>query len=936
MSADYLPLWNQYIRPLGENYFRLFANSSRASKLLSDVIIPSACWDGSYRSISKKAKASRTHVHAVRLRRELQEAWYPYAFFTNSLELDRGRDLAPKDRTILGKHVVFTYEYDRDELPFFQEQLEWLLPKKAWEKSKIGKLFYLCSEQWADFVGITVAWSGGKSLHIHITFECKTYQSLHPVVGSAHAGLMAHWEMLAKEVQAILKPSANSDGVPIKPDPSLKVPGAFRRLPGGTRLLEKDNLLGMPTGMEVPQVVLWERFRDRAHPKASMLFFQPTKFAKASRIARPQGVAANSISFGNVLQRAEIDYCEDRLREIYTGYPQLDRLQFDDTRRLWIAHFRNSAADRNPSSVMLETHCTVQINGNPSAGTARKLEHPLGEMIKLWLARFRKERRPEAQSVAANDDDLHARHPGSQMISAINGAADADAVRTALEKGLPSLIRLEQMTLLRGPEGSAKTSSIMRRHPQIMQEIDRPGLALYAFGDYANAEEKCDAFNSLSHPGVHGVVWKSFSRTYAEICKELGLGEISYDDAIKAGNQSRWSMVERKQPKVLHALKQRHANMWAAIGDREPVLFTVHDVAYGWRDYGRTRRLWTRSFWEEAADDGQQISETDLAMLVHDEIKISTFVDAIPAEAYDWLQALKARNPAIWDGAHYAVQRETIAEHNAAAPKPAAIEADDHEIRRLLGPGDWARVTTKDTEEYVTRTCDDPAKDVYARSHGRGWYVRNRNWWSHVGNPIAERIVFLTTELVPATVAKRAMPRLYEVDFETPSITRDKVEVRPNRKVVAEKIGSVAQAEWEGLGKCASAEWTVISNRKGTFDPVWKVEVMSHAAARGSNALLSKNIIQTCTFMSPAQYEQVQAINAWTGRDDLVVASHVDEINQTCGRNLGFRRTGAERHILLINRRLYATLEARGAFAGMRYDFELHLDTEERREARRS
>lgn len=875
-------------------------------------------------------------MHAVRLRRELQEAWYPYTFFTNSLELDRGRGLAPKGRTILGKHVVFTYEYDRNELTFFQEQLEWLLPKKAWQKSKIGTLFNLCSERWADFVGITVVWSGGKSLHIHITFECQTYQGLHSVVGSAHEGLMAHWDMLAEEVQATLMPSPKPDGQPTIPDLNLKVPGSFRRLPGGMRRLEKDNLLGMPAGMKVPQVVLWEHFRERAHHEASALFFQPTKFAKASKMARPQGVAVNFASFGDVLEQAEIGYCENRLREIYTGYPQLVRLQFDDTRRLWVAQFRNSAADRNPSSLMLETHRTIQINGNPPAETVHELEYPLGEMIKLWLARFRRERRAEAQPVAANDEDLHVRHPGTQMISAINGAADAHTVRTALEEGLPSLIRLERMTLLRGPEGSAKTSSIMRRHTQIMQEIGRPGVAMYAFGDYANAEEKCDSFNSLSHPRAHGVVWKSFSRVYAEICKELGLTEIGYDDAIKAGNQSRWSMVERKQPEVLQALKQRHAAMWAAIGNREPVLFSVHDVAYGWRDCRRTRLLWTRSFWDDAADNGQQIAETNLALLVHDEIKVSTFVDAIPAETHDWLQALKARNAAIWDGSHYAVQRDAIAEHSATAPRPEAIEANDNEIRRLLSPGEWTRVTTKDTEEYVTRVCDDPAKDVYAQSHGREWYVRNRSWWAHVGKPIAERVVFLTTEFVPATVAKHAIPRLYQVDFDTPSIARDKVEVRPNRRVVAEKIGSVAQAEWKGLGKSASAEWSVISNRKGTFDPVWKVEVISHAAARGSNTLLGKNIIQTCTFMSPAQYEQIQAVNAWAGRDDLVEATHVDEINQSCGRNLGFRRTGRERHILLINRRLYSTLEARGAFSGMRYDFELRLDTEERREARRS
>jgi hypothetical protein len=44
---------------------------------------------------------------------------------------------------------------------------------------------------------------------------------------------------------------------------------------------------------------------------------------------------------------------------------------------------------------------------------------------------------------------------------------------------------------------------------------------------------------------------------------------------------------------------------------------------------------------------------------------------------------------------------------------------------------------------------------------------------------------------------------------------------------------------------------------------------ISHAAARGSNDLMEKNILQTMTFMTPDEYERLQALNAWTGRSDL-------------------------------------------------------------------
>lgn len=866
-----------------------------------------------------------------------EEHWLDLTFFTNSLEHDGGRGLKPKERTIIGDHVVFTFEYDRGEIPFFCEQLDWLLPTKRWEKSKIGKLQRHCSKKWADFCGITVVWSGNKSLHIHVTFEGKTYQRLHTVSGSAHKGLMAHWDALAEDIREILAPSVKLDGLPTTPDPNLKAPGAFRRLPGGSRILDEDNLLGMPAGTIVPQVVLWERFRERAGKGASSLFFSPTRFIRKNQASRPLDLPSDGV-IGAVLTKEEVEYCEERLREIYTEYPQLERLRFDSTRGLWMAHFRNSATDRNPSSYMLETHKTICIQGTFDATPPRSLPFRLAAMIKLWTARHKAEKVAQGANASfeALEENFSLRHPAAKTIFELSQVRDANQARAKLEASIPSLIQAERAVLLRGPEGVAKTSSIMRRHSEIMTSIDRPGLAMYAFGDYDNAKEKCEAFNSLSHTGVFGIVWSSFSRSYREACQELGLTEISHDVAIGSGHQSRWSMIFRRQPEVIEVLKQRHKEMWAAIGDREPVLFTVHDVAHRWRDHERTRRMWTRSFWNAEVYQKEQIAETELALLVHDEIKTSNFVDVISAATHGWLQALKKRNPAIWGNPHYALQHKAIAEHAAVSGEPTDIKFDDYEIRRLLAPGEWDDVTTRNTGEYLQRDCDIAEKDIYERCHGRDWLVRPKNWWFQMGQQIASRLVYLTTELAPAAVAKHANPRLFVVDFDTPSIARDRVEVRPRRSVTAENLGAASKDEWESLGQELPSEWCVISNKLSTFDPYWSVQRMTHAAARGSNALIGRNILQTCTFMASARYEQAQALNAWLGRNDLVVTTHIDEINQSCGRNLGFRRKGAERHILLINLRLYHTLEARGAFGGMRYDFVLQFDAEQRREARRS
>ena len=76
-------------------------------------------------------------------------------------------------------------------------------------------------------------------------------------------------------------------------------------------------------------------------------------------------------------------------------------------------------------------------------------------------------------------------------------------------------------------------------------------------------------------------------------------------------------------------------------------------------------------------------------------------------------------------------------------------------------------------------------------------------------------------------------------------------------------------------------------------------------------------------------------MNAWTGRDDLVLMTHIDELNQSCGRNRRFRRVGDERHVLLINKRLYSLLDLGDVLGAMRYDLVVQIDKERRRDARR-
>ena len=78
-------------------------------------------------------------------------------------------------------------------------------------------------------------------------------------------------------------------------------------------------------------------------------------------------------------------------------------------------------------------------------------------------------------------------------------------------------------------------------------------------------------------------------------------------------------------------------------------------------------------------------------------------------------------------------------------------------------------------------------------------------------------------------------------------------------------------------------------------------------------------------------------MNAWTGRSDLVGLRHIDEFNQSADRNLGFRKQGDVKHVLLVNRRLFELLMGgAGVLGRTRYDLRLHLDRNQRHEIRRA
>ena len=165
-------------------------------------------------------------------------------------------------------------------------------------------------------------------------------------------------------------------------------------------------------------------------------------------------------------------------------------------------------------------------------------------------------------------------------------------------------------------------------------------------------------------------------------------------------------------------------------------------------------------------------------------------------------------------------------------------------------------------------------------------------------------------------------------ELETPLVPRDSVEVHPSRFVRGDNLATLCA---EFRDDHPDEDWFIVSNKVAMM-----TETMTHAGARGSNDLIGRNVVQTMTFVTPDEYERLQALNAWTGRSDLLGLRHIDEFNQSAGRNLGFRKEGDVRHVLLVNRRLFGLLMGgSGVLGRSRYDLRLHLDRHQRYEIRR-
>jgi hypothetical protein len=272
--------------------------------------------------------------------------------------------------------------------------------------------------------------------------------------------------------------------------------------------------------------------------------------------------------------------------------------------------------------------------------------------------------------------------------------------------------------------------------------------------------------------------------------------------------------------------------------------------------------------------------------------------------------------------------------YRATHPRPR----DDHDWADR--ESDWSYVNeilhaNYSDEDLVQINTDrvpfDDMDGIYMDCIGRPYYVAPRMWWREFS-----RTTLLTTELIPAQIitalSRRVMPDRHEgpisrcpVDddrseepyrvfhFDQPGLFADFVHIETHRDCKKQTLPRLIAAYDEEFPAAV-----VISDM--AKDRVDGVRVITHLSARGSNELDKRHLVALYTAPSTELFAQLAALDAKLGTRNTIALWYVDRINQTAGRNKGFRGQYRKTHIAVMGYRMYEWL-APYLFTWSRYAF---------------
>lgn len=512
------------------------------------------------------------------------------------------------------------------------------------------------------------------------------------------------------------------------------------------------------------------------------------------------------------------------------------------------------------------------------------------------------------------------RMPADYVIQSTDATSARVEFGTVLHDALAPAAARRTVRLVRSDEGIGKSTAMLaqldemyRTRLSVMNSTDRDSArsrpTFFFAHSYKSALEKYEQYRDHGDGRFAPIYLPSLTHTYQQVCARLGRTPLTLRTAAEddAGYKSWLDAVKNSDPEVWDSMRADHAAAW--VGDRmmspwgmrRPLIFSVHATAH--TDSLVTGWWYTPHFFE--LDNYWDVPPQPL-QIVYDEVTTDTFVRIDRGNLVDLAHTqLFSDAPELWATGKLSSKYKHWLRRNQWTPGITFELALELHAR---GYTEADRIQLKaDCEEQYGR----PGGRMYCAVHA--YYAKPNRWRDHY--PEAS-ITMLTTESVPTQIA-RAISDVQVIDIA--SNVRRGILTVCSKKVYSQGI----TREIEELRRNHGDDLRVISNRADHLPGT-----ITHAAARGRNDMTDRMLAQIVPCMHPDQVDICRVINNRFGIENTVAHTHMDEIQQSAGRNLGFRHDGEAEHIAVVNESVWKQIADR---TGWRYHIEVRATATQRK-----
>lgn len=838
-------------------------------------------------------------------------------------------------RTCFGPFTYITLEIDPPsdwsddkKIDLLDKQLA--LFRRSGNSTKSAPIYKMIDwlGDYADFRGVAACYSGNKSIHIHLVFDTHQFLDDHVQLrGHLRPVFMSNYELISKKFVELFD-------LGVEPDDSQRFPEQFRKIPNGVHVVPRDksHLFDVPSGTDIPQVLLFEHLIHQAPKGATRFMFDPSvvKQLEASQSKPTASLkrTRNETLSDKWTSNSEREYCEEELFKLIEKsvgkdkYPQLASLDYESQ---LIARLYVDATDKNPNLVILENGNVSVCQGGKKPKTHIRLPMPLWYHVSKWQKNWR--RNNQVHRPKSGDDSSE---PVIVEASTDNNQGDLKTARATFSDRVTNLSIEHPVLLVHTPEGFGKTTIIGRNIKSIADQVLAANSSLVAgaseakkslnqcmmaFSSYEIASEKCAAFNIDSDViNCRGVELSSFSKVYSDARNQCQSQSNITSEAINAsfagahGYSSVMAAIRDDDPEIWETMKAIHTKMFAPVincpKDKQIVYFTVHDVLHQWGEDGLSPLFCHPDFFDVQADQyNDLIKQNKLLVAVHDELTYEHFVHMEEEKVIKWCHDLFEAYPDEWGGKN----RINASDAYSSWESYNQSKVDCIKFGQVLdiyrrGYDLSSSVGVGRMEPYGVDYQGNSWMQ-YACEHHKRYVVKKRQWWK----TCAQHTVLLTTEILPKAIfssesAECGIGHIYSVTL--PTTMSGVVDLHVFGSLKAGENSSTVASMRDYFDQ---SDLAVICDGVDAM-----ANITTYKSAKGSNNFIGKDVMQIMNFLPAELYGQLQVINSVYDLDAALHYYHIDLFNQAVGRNLGCRaQQQPNKHHLVISSTLWNTISDR-------------------------